>query len=455
MSALLSRSFPGSILLLTACLALLHLTACDGTDPARCVPGRVESCPCVGGTQGVQECLAGGTFGPCDCDQDPQDGGVDGDVEDDALLDGGPDGDAEADGETPLGRCTDSEDCELPSACVGGACVAPVPDPEDYVTAAAARCASWVWTIQLPNFLPERETCCFDYDDNGTPNDAYGSILAAMGSMRGENFDPTALLTTSIESFSQMLILDWVELPEAGDGEVRLSVFTGAPEADGGVGSADPAQWKLGQGTAFLHPDSFGDHGALWQINDATVVDHVVQGRGGPLLLWLPGLFTGPGLRPTILHQVRIRIPLPSDPPGCRGAFSEDLLVTPEGEEPFTAGGMTLGGLILFEDMMNDLDGALRTCTCAGVDPGQPALEWFLGPSGFEADCNPTNLPDDGSACTDLDDPICATAQSTCNYIGIMTDILDVDLDGDGFEDALSVGLRLGFSAVTIGGLVR
>jgi hypothetical protein len=58
-------------------------TAEDPTDGGEagnaCVPGKVESCPCTGGGQGVQTCnLEGDAFGPCDC---PDPTGVSGDAE--------------------------------------------------------------------------------------------------------------------------------------------------------------------------------------------------------------------------------------------------------------------------------------------------------------------------------------------------------------------------------------
>lgn len=39
----------------------------EGGNVAGCTPGRVEECPCPGGGKGVQQCLADGTFGACDC----------------------------------------------------------------------------------------------------------------------------------------------------------------------------------------------------------------------------------------------------------------------------------------------------------------------------------------------------------------------------------------------------
>ncbi|PKN24818.1 MAG: hypothetical protein CVU65_10655 [Deltaproteobacteria bacterium HGW-Deltaproteobacteria-22] len=441
-------------ILLSALVVAGWLVACGGTDDPGCVSGKVESCPCIGGTQGVQVCLENETWGACDCGEENPDGGVDGDVEADADAGADPDADAEPDADLPPGACTAEEDCAVPMACVGGGCVAPVSDLQDYVTAASARCTSWVWTIQLPAFFPGGERCCFDYNENGVPDDAYGSLLELMGSMQGGALSPEDMLQESVQSFAQLLVLDWVMLPQTGDGDVRISVFTGAPNADGSAGTADPDQWKTGLGTAFLNPVSFGTHGALWQVNQARILDHVVAGAGGPMRLLLPGIF-GDGLQPTDLYDVRLQVTLPADPPACRGAFSEDTLVVVDGGGDFMAGGMILGGLIRFDDAMSSLDSALRTCACAGVDPDQPVVVWEVTAERLNASCNEANLPDDGSTCTELDDPICLSAQERCNYMGIMPQFFDVDLDGDGVDEAMSVGLRLGFSGVALGGLMN
>lgn len=54
-------------------LLVFTLAACGSADPSPtvapvgCTPGRVEACPCLGGSQGSQACTAAGTFGACVC----------------------------------------------------------------------------------------------------------------------------------------------------------------------------------------------------------------------------------------------------------------------------------------------------------------------------------------------------------------------------------------------------
>lgn len=53
-----------------------------------CTPGRVETCPCLGGGAGVQTCTTAGTFGACECAA--TDAGVDAASAQDSGRDGGP-----------------------------------------------------------------------------------------------------------------------------------------------------------------------------------------------------------------------------------------------------------------------------------------------------------------------------------------------------------------------------
>jgi hypothetical protein len=69
---------------------LLVLVGCGASPEApRCELGRVQSCPCVGGGQGAQECGAVGVWGACACS--PRDAAVG-----DAVADGGADAAADA-----------------------------------------------------------------------------------------------------------------------------------------------------------------------------------------------------------------------------------------------------------------------------------------------------------------------------------------------------------------------
>jgi hypothetical protein len=60
--------YDGVVRATSTTVLLMSLFACGGDDARPvCVAGRVEACPCIGGSTGIQTCLADGTFGACMC----------------------------------------------------------------------------------------------------------------------------------------------------------------------------------------------------------------------------------------------------------------------------------------------------------------------------------------------------------------------------------------------------
>ncbi len=434
--------------------SLMIAAACSSSSDNKCTPGRVVDCSCIGGGVGVQTCQGDGTYGPCDCGEN-LDGGVvidsDGEVSlSDAAVQ--PDSFVETDGHVSSSLCDSFDDCTPPAGCVGGGCVDPVPDPGAYAEAAGSRRASYTWALQVPALYQEREVCCFDFTGNGTPDNAYGDILPMMD-MLNPDMDSQEKIDLSIENGDQVLVLDWVELPEEGDGEIRISFFHGVLNNENGL--LDLLDRRAGLGRVLLDPDSFGDYGSHWQINHANISSGVVAGQGGPLLVYLPGVFfVGSNvLHPHLIHDVRIEGIFSMDLNDCQGMCSVDELRDMDGA-PFLAGGLRLGGVILADDLFSDLDDKMRACTCAGVDPSLPVVEWSydIDEGIMIVGCNPANHPEQENDCTA--GSFCEMSYTSCQYLGINATLFDVDSNGDGVNNALSIGLRLGLAGVSIDGLV-
>jgi hypothetical protein len=53
--------------LIAAVVAGISVLGFECNSEKSCVPGLAQSCPCLGGGQGVQTCLSDRTFGPCQC----------------------------------------------------------------------------------------------------------------------------------------------------------------------------------------------------------------------------------------------------------------------------------------------------------------------------------------------------------------------------------------------------
>lgn len=99
-------------------ITFVGIAACGSDPDTKCTTGAVVECPCGGGVDGVQTCMADGTFGTCDC------GGTDGAM--DAQLDSmmsTPDADVTEDASSQEDAMT-MADATRPDAMVDGS----VPD---------------------------------------------------------------------------------------------------------------------------------------------------------------------------------------------------------------------------------------------------------------------------------------------------------------------------------------
>ena len=157
--------------------------------------------------------------------------------------------------------CTSDDDCYGFDACIGGACVPPVPDPDAYAVQAASRWSSYVRTVQFPALFDPVEQCCFDYTGDGVPDDQFGVMLALVVSFFGG--DPAGAVQQTIEEGELVKVVDWRELaPDLAAGDVQLAVF------DGGWNDAIPfADRRAGLGHTMLLRESFGPYGAIDQLN--------------------------------------------------------------------------------------------------------------------------------------------------------------------------------------------
>ena len=341
--------------------------------------------------------------------------------------------------------CTNNNDCSGSDACIGGACVPPVPDPFAYPTEAMTRWSSYVWAVQFPSlFEPVPEECCFDYTGDGNPDDAFGAILGSMVPLAVFSVDPGVMVEQVLENGTLVKVFDWRELaPDLVSGDVQLSVFDGE-----WTDSTIHGDRIVGNGRVAFRRESFGPYGAFDQLNAGTVTAGLVEVTGNQFTLTLPWM-TG-GLVTVHLQEPRLEAPVTygeSLLDGCLGlcTLDEDR---GGGHTPQIVGGAKLGGIVTADEMLTHMDTLYRQCGCAGVDPTMPVLVWQenTGTSSFEISC--TSNTGDPSSC-DPADP-CADLDMTCSFIPLIGNTLDVDLDGTGIPDGWSIGLRLGFSGTTL-----
>jgi len=425
---MMQKNIVGSFVL----TAVVLLAACNGGKGTVCEAGRTVSCACGSGVEGTQTCLDDGSgWDLCRCPSPDAD--VDEDVavddlaaEDPTADEGGdvPDLDVEEDSVT--GPCEpDDGTCAPPSACMGGGCVDPVDDPEAYAEAASSRPSSYWWMAQFPAAFDPPEDCCFDLTGDGTPDNAFGAILGLFESMPDVTGDPQELLDGAIEDGTWMRVVDWLELPGGGaDGPVRFSVFEAA--------STQPfAERAAGSGVFQLLPSSFGDYGALDQFNWGHVTGGVVH--AGPSSVGLP----------VTVVRAMVEVPVSEQSDGVHSVDE-----TRPGDTPELVGGGRLGGVIPGETLLALLDDRLGACTCAGFEGLEfyPDTEEGTFVTGCTGDIDPTG-------CGSEDEPYCAIISTICSALPILPLTFDLDLDGDGINESLSIGMRFAWTGAAVDGL--
>ena len=121
-----------------------------------------------------------------------------------------------------------------------------------------------------------------------------------------------------------------------------------------------------------------------------------------------------------------------------------------QGELGGGAAGVTLTngyltGVVSIESIIGALNLFLNsdTCSCLGL------TEDLIAVDGINISC--TSTPD-ADACSTDDNEVCGTIAGACGLLGILGGILDVDSDGDGVNDSLSVVIGLEMDATVISG---
>lgn len=291
---------------------------------------------------------------------------------------------------------------------------------------------SYVGRLQAPALYEPPETCCFDLDGDTTVDDAFGNLLGLLATLAGADWQ--AAVDEGIEDGSLVLLLRWDQLPAAlGDGPVDFRATSGSFQP-----LLPPLADRLaGLGTAVFDPDSAGQpFVGMLSGGNLAAMDGTLR---------IPGLVSADGPLAVDVEIDVIEGGLALDPPGCSGVCSEDEA---SAGGPAVRGGLRLGGALHADNYFGALDARYRQCSCAGIDPGQPVISFGEGASQYQASCTGnTGTPGD---C--VEDDFCAALATFCSTIGVTANLLDLDRNNNGIEDAFSLGLRISLSGVTVSG---
>ncbi|MCA9563059.1 MAG: hypothetical protein KC561_06200 [Myxococcales bacterium] len=451
----------------SALLIACAIAACGGDD-APAVPSSADSSDLTASQDGSDETVE------ADSNEDAQTGEVEDDSSSDDMASGAdstdlssdsessdlvisdaPIGDVDATPPTPIpedrdARCTDGidndlddlvdcadDDCSLAAACIacegpnivrGGECVAPDADPEG-----EGGTYSYVNGLRIPSQDGEAH-CCFDFDGDEEIDNAAAQLLATL--LSGTDFD--AEFAHSLEADDLTMIFSWGH----GENEEGFHVYLATNDLDG---NGDPNQSfetrSAGNGTFRLDPASIDEHGAYIQFNRAEKDGDTLT--AGPSIMRLAIPFELDGEPFSLDVDIEDAMVVGDIVPISTGIETVNLEIT-DGEETDTYGGLALGGVIPFEQIGEILNDFASDCSCAGFSEG-PVISYGPGTRNYEFECVQEPDGDCSEAGT-----ICQNLEAACLLLPAVGMLADIDQDGDGVPDSLSIGVRLSLTGASL-----
>jgi hypothetical protein len=269
-------------------------------------------------------------------------------------------------------------------------------------------------------------SCCFDMDGDGEPNNAFSFLRSVPEEgVINEN------IAESIASGSLVLMFEHAGLTELPSTEpYSLNVWLGenfTPPAPTDL-LIDPASVDEGTYPQAVVPNAKIENGVL---------------TAGPgtvnLSISLGALLSEPlSLR---ISQARIEATVDES------SSIEDGIVISSGD-PATYGGK-LGGAVRLDDLIGAVNSFADTCTCFGLE-GEDFIIYDASTPDVKPACNDAYT-------TDSCDPesTCVSITQVCPLVGVFGTLTDVDTDGDGTDDAISIGTTFNTTGVNITGIAE
>lgn len=357
------------------------------------------------------------------------------------------DNDGNGDTDCDDAACADDEacaECGEGTIFVNGNCVDTGLTPETYVP---SDFVSYVNTLAIPQSGTDAE-CCFDFNGDGEVDNALSSLVDLLGGLAGD-IDVETLINDALSEDDIAILMEWTRWA-ADPSEADFSLWLASNDVDGdGAPDQDFADRVAGDGIFVLETESFdadNGTGSFIQFNRTSYEGTALD--AGPsrfeLSIPIPGIFEEP-LELTI-ENARITGDM-EETDGAIASIPETL--DTDGED-VTYGGAELGGVVLLDQVFGILDDLARDCSCVdGIDGSSAVLEFGDNGETYTAACVQT--PGDASACTEDDGILCEQLSLVCTFAGSIPSLVaDVDVDNNGVDDALSVGLRLGWVGASL-----
>jgi hypothetical protein len=355
------------------------------------------------------------------CGDDTEAGSTTPDPTPDSMPDGTPDGtpdampdgtpDAMPDG-TPDAAPDSTPDPTPDDPCAQVDCVDGTPDDYDF-SVPGSRFSSII--------LETDASVGADLDGDGDADNALGALLNDLGTLLGDA-DLNAQLAESIEEGSLSLGATWPSfadgLADSGDADIHMFALV---DPDDNPATTDE---YLADRESFIE----GTQSPIIQFNGASVSGGALTAGPSNFNLTVP------------LGEIALNVTISEAE--IEGNLSEDA-------GGIAASGVTLAGVLSLENLIDALNAFLQSgqCTCLGLEG--PLIDLSLG-AGPQACVGQF----DDSTCADEGQDLCATIAGACILaVPVIAGQTDIDLDGDGTSDALSVFIRIEMEGTNISGV--
>lgn len=340
--------------------------------------------------------------------------------------------DPEEDGKTePETGCTKDDECADGYECIvaDAVCVASASGCDVTGADRPERCdqdvadAAFGPTSRVTEFEIAADDCCFDLNDDGEPNNAL-SLLRSL-----ENGAVNTGIQDSIDSGSLVLLFEHEGLDDpVNSGPYTLNVWLGEAVEAPVTGPFVVDAASVDEGTfpqAFL-PNAKIENGVL------TAGPGVVD-----ISLTLEGLLDAPLDLRISQAQIKATVDPTSD-------LADGVAINEEDEALM---GGKLGGAIRVDDLVEAMNSfVIGSCDCLGLE----GADYILYEDGALS-CAPLTAED--NTCADDGNTTCAGLTQVCGMLPLLGSIVDVDTNGDGENDALSIGTTFNTEAATISGI--
>jgi len=298
---------------------------------------------------------------------------------------------------------------------------------------------SYVRRVEIPT---DDEPCCIDYDGDGDLDNGFAGLVGLFAVLAAD-VDIAATLEEAIADDSWVSVLEWTAWSE-GVPNIGWHAATNDLDGDGAPDQSFDDRAR-GRGVFRLLHETIDSFGARSAFNNGRF-------DGPDLVVAGPADLVFPGLPISLLGDEFDLVSLAGQMRLQRSYLIGEVRETPLGIQSLDTGGragVAFAALIPLDDLFREMDRALRQCPCPGIDGRFPMLAYGDNGTEYVVSCEQTPTGD------------CSGASTTCENLGLLCSLVgqlvpvfglgDIDADGNGVVDSMSIGLRLSLTGASLG----